>query len=109
LLAWFVCTDIAPCPLLDNLLQCVHSDEFDLQQEALFALEQGCLDAHLLQLLVSATQTAHSTSTLLAPLAQELERLLRVPSAEVPLCVVRIIAAITDAHSKECVVSGNHR
>lgn len=98
-------TESKPSPILDNLLQCIHSDEFDLQQEAVHALEQACLDPALLQLLASP---AHLTS-IVAPLARELERLLRVPSSDVPLSVARIVSAITDAHTEQCTVSGNTR
>lgn len=98
----FLSSDSKSSPILANLLECIHSDEFDLQQEAVRALEHACLDASALHLLSSPSQLAST----LAPLARELERLLRVPSSDVPLCVARIVSAITDAHSKQCAVSG---
>lgn len=96
-------------------MQCIHSDEFDLQQEAVFALEQACLDTALLHLIVSPSTTASGgvagagPSAALVSLAGQLERLLRVPSSEVPLCVVRVISALTAAHSKHCDNTGHNR
>jgi len=98
----FHCPDDKPSPVLDNLLQCIHSDEFDVQQEAVRALEQACLDTSVLHLLASPALLA----SIVAPLARELERLLRVPSSDVPLCVARIVSAITDAHNKQCALNG---
>lgn len=108
--------------MLDNLLQGIHCDEFELQQEALFALEQACLDADFAHMLTSPTAmgssssgasasttsltTASNLQGVLAPLAREFERLLRVPSSEVPLCVARVVSALTEAHRKHCDSSG---
>eukprot|EP01032_Pedospumella_encystans_P011099 gene11099-12932_t len=100
-------TDVTPCPLLDSLLQCIHSDEFDLQQEAIFALEQACLETYLLRQFVCPQSPASGLNAVLVPLAGQLERLLRVPSSDVPLCVVRIISALTQAHSTHCDETGN--
>lgn len=102
-------SDVAPCPLLDSLLQCIHSDEFDLQQEAVFALEQACLETYLLRQFVSPPPPASGLNVALVPLAGQLERLLRVPNHDVPLCVVRIISALTQAHRTYCEETGNTR
>lgn len=85
--------DAHPCVALECLLTVIHCDEFDVQQEGVFCLEQACADDDLLHLLLACpAYRAH-----LLPLARQMERLLRSPSCDLPMSCMRIISALTAA------------
>lgn len=95
--------DAHPCLALERLLTVLQCDEYDVQQEAVFCLEQACADEDLLQLLLSSpVYRPH-----LLPLARLVERLLRSPSCDVPLSCMRIVSALTSAAKTSGSSSGS--
>lgn len=94
---FIICTvfnlDLHPCVALEHLMATIRCDEFDVQQEGVFCLEQACADEDLLHLLLVSSVYRPQ----LLPLARQLGRLLRSPSCDVPLSCMRIVGALTAA------------
>jgi hypothetical protein len=92
-----LCADRAessPSPVLENIIQALQRDDFDLQHEAALALEQACLSADCKRMLLTVPQYAAQLVTL----GMVFEHLLRAPgSGEAPISVVRVIGALTAA------------
>jgi hypothetical protein len=83
--------DCNRCLFLDNILSSLQSDEFDLQQEAVFCLEQACKEPRVLHLLLSSSLYTPQQ----VPVSRQCARLLRVPgSSEVPPSVIRVLNAL---------------
>jgi hypothetical protein len=97
LLIYTVCVDRAessPSPVLENIVQALQRDDFDLQHEAALALEQACLSADCKRMLLTVPQYAAQLVTL----GRVFEHLLRAPgSGEAPISVMRVIGALTAA------------
>jgi hypothetical protein len=92
-----LCVDRAessPSPVLENIIQALLRDDFDLQHEAALALEQACLGADCKRMLLTVPQYAAQLVTL----GRVFEHLLRAPgSGEAPISVMRVIGALTAA------------
>lgn len=75
---------------MDNILCAFQSDQFDIQRESLFALENACMDQRVLCTVFSGQNLA-STAHL-----QQLKRLLQIPSdAGVAMSCIRILKGLS--------------